>query len=140
MLSYQSADTMLHQTDDAPSPSRALPPSPFDHRSPTAFKTSTAATLDLTSPSKRSRDSEQRERRTGSDRTRPTSHNRKSADEKRLIADYEYGTIPHISARLGARANSGTAYPLTESLRQTPYHTFYNRQWSRYVEQTWLHA
>jgi hypothetical protein len=88
----QPADAMPHQTDDAAlqSHTRALPPLPFSQGSPTSSDQLAATTIDLTSPTRRSR-AEPRGKHGDNDHSRLTLKKQRSNDEKRLVADYQYG-------------------------------------------------
>jgi hypothetical protein len=97
-MSPQPADAILHQTDDAPlllSSPITSPPNLFSPASPARSRPPTTASIDLTSPTRSSRYTEERRTSADADRARPTPRKQRSADEKRLTGDYEYGT-PHL--------------------------------------------
>jgi hypothetical protein len=100
---------MPHQTDDAtrPAAEARLPSNPYTRFSPVASRPSPDVTIDLTSPPRSPRDSQQRKARPG----RPVAGNKRSADEKRLIGDYEYATTPRGFAMDGGRANPRHSIP-----------------------------
>jgi len=87
-----TADVMPHQTDDGVTWSLAgpetLPSNPFASKSPTTRTFSPGDRIDLTSPTRQA-PPERRKRREDTDLRRPPLRNNRSADERRLIADYE---------------------------------------------------
>jgi hypothetical protein len=105
---FPPADDMPHQTDNAYSSAASpLPPNPFPRDLPATSRHSPEAAIDLTSPPQSPRDSEQRRARAG----RPVARNRRSADEKRLFGDYEYGNTYRTCAMGKGRANMETSIP-----------------------------
>lgn len=96
------ADAMPHQTnDESPHPPTAFPPNPYSRASPTTSRPSTTASIDLTSPTRHPRSSDQRDIRTSVGRSRPSPKYKRSDDEKRLVGDYEYGHL-WIGSEAGA--------------------------------------
>jgi hypothetical protein len=112
VIPHRPADTMPHQTDDAPTPSRDFPPNPYSPTSPRKpTKHAGSDTIDLTSPTRSSPGSKALGKRPHAAHTRPPFQNRRSADEKRLIGDYKYGACRDISSRRGRRADLGNSVP-----------------------------
>jgi hypothetical protein len=114
VLPHRPADTMPHQADDAPTPSRDFLQHP-DRHSPTSLRRITphagSDTVDLTSPPRSSPGSRTRANHPHATHTRPQLQNRRSADEKRLVGDYKYGANLGTSARRGRRADLGNSVP-----------------------------
>jgi hypothetical protein len=108
-ISDQPVDIMPHQTDDATRPAAEplLPPNPFTRDSPAASRQSPDVTIDLTSPPRSPRDPQQRKAQPG----RLVARNKRSADEKRLVGDYQYATSRRAFAMDGGRANPRHSVP-----------------------------
>jgi hypothetical protein len=93
-VDFSQADAMLSQTNDGSLHSpNALPPNPFSQSSPATSRPSTTTSIDLTSHTRHSRISEQRDTQTKAERARLLK-NKRSPDEMRLIGDYEYERGP----------------------------------------------